>query len=70
MKEYLLLLFVITIVHPICGQVKPAYNGQEDNGAINQEQAQSIYGKSKVLPNGSQIAMAIIKNGKVDFYGV
>jgi len=40
MKEYLLLLFVITIVHPICGQVKPAYNGQEHNGAINQEQAQ------------------------------
>jgi len=70
MKGYILLLFVITIIYPICGQIKPAYNAQENTGTINQEQAQLINEKSKLLPNGAQIAMAIIMNGKVGFYGI
>ncbi len=58
------------MLYAACGQEKSAYDGQKVHGKVNRDQAQLIYEKSKDLPNGAEIAIAMIRNGKVGYYGI
>lgn len=40
------------------------------NNIITKKQSEIIFKKSKVFPNQTQIAIAIIKNGNVSYYGI
>ena len=40
------------------------------NGLITKEQSEIIFERTKIFPNNTQIAVAIIKNGNANYYGL
>ena len=40
------------------------------NGLITKEQSEIIFESTKIFPNNTQIAVAIIKNGNINYYGI
>lgn len=40
------------------------------NGLITKEQSEVIFESAKIFPNNTQIAIAIIKDGKANYYGI
>ncbi|MCK0188730.1 serine hydrolase domain-containing protein [Arenibacter sp. F20364] len=63
-----ILLFLITCG---CGKVKIAVNGQKDyTPYLTEPQSKYIFAESKDFPNNTQLALAMIKDGKAQFYGI
>lgn len=71
MRKYFTIL--ISLIFSACGnsQTRPAINQQNtDQSKITEEQAALIFEKTNAFPNNTQLAIALIKNGQVHFYGV
>lgn len=50
-------------------QTSPAFNGLNSE-ILSQEQMDLIYEKTKLLPDNSQLSIAIVENGKTEYIGV
>lgn len=71
MSKYLSALIGIFISSCLFGQTTAAENGIEvSNNGITKEQSVLIIDKTKSFPNNTQLSIAIIKNGKVNFIGI
>ena len=70
MKKFIFL--IIAVLFLSCEkELKIAANKQNiENGQITKKQSELIFEKSKFFPNDTQLSIAIIDKGKVDFYGV
>lgn len=70
MKKSILLTIFVCLSS--CGkELEIATNNQDiKNGQITKKQSELIFEKIKLLPNNTQISIAIIENGKAHFYGV
>jgi CubicO group peptidase (beta-lactamase class C family) len=71
MRKYLTAL--VGIILPFCsnGQITVAENGIEiSNNRITKEQSQLLFDNTKSFPNNTQLSIALIKNGKINFIGI
>lgn len=69
MKKGVLLSILSFIMTACSGQSKNAEN-ELDSKNISQEQLNFIYQKTKNVPNNTQLSIALIDNGEVNYYGV
>lgn len=71
MKKYLSLILLLLVVCS-CGnsQIKEAVNGQQAKTGLSEKQIELVFEKTKSFPNQTQLSFAVIKDGKVRFYGV
>ena len=71
MKKLFTLIILSFAGNYLIAQEKHAANAQViDKTAISEEESELIYEKSKGFPNNTQIAIAMIDEGEVYFYGV
>lgn len=73
MKNSTFLIFPIVLLFYGCGnsQTKKTVDKQTNpNGNVSRAQSELIFEHSKVFPNQTQLALAIIENGVIKFYGV
>lgn len=71
MKNYLFILVLLFISCKGKSQIKEAINAQdEQKNGLTKEQSDLIFEKVRTFPNQTQIAIAIIDNGKVGYYGI
>src|SRR5688572_7652773 len=65
-------LILLLLVVCSCGnsQIKEAVNSQQTKTALTEKQIDLIAEKVKGFPNQTQLSFAVIKDGKVKFYGV
>lgn len=71
MKNYLLIILLIFTHKNGNSQVIEAIDAQKkQENSITKKQFELIYEKVKTLPNQAQVSIAIIENGKVNFYGI
>jgi CubicO group peptidase (beta-lactamase class C family) len=70
MTKYLTVIIGIILSSCSNGQ-KIAMNGIENtNNGINKQQSELIFNNTKTFPNNTQVSIAIIKNGNIDFTGI
>jgi len=71
MKSYLTALIGLVLSSCSNGQSTIAKNGMEmSTDEITKEQSELIYKNTKSFPKNTQLSIALIKNGKIDFIGV
>ncbi|WP_236977456.1 serine hydrolase domain-containing protein [Membranihabitans maritimus] len=72
MKKIIILIFLLPISFLLIGQPdQPAKHNQLDTfSGISNAQSKLIFEKTKNLPEKSQVAFAIIRNGDISFYGI
>lgn len=71
MKKSVLVIIGVLIFNFVNGQTKIAVNGLDTSkNRISKKQADLIFEKVKVFPNNTEVSLAIIKKGKLSFYGV
>ena len=71
LKIYLTVL--IGLLLSSCSGLKTtiAENGIEvSNNGINKKQSELIFDNTKSFPNNTQLSLALIKNGKIEFIGI
>lgn len=71
MKKYLSAFIGLFLSSCSNGQVKVAANGidYQKNG-IKKEHSELIFENTKTFPNNTELSIALIKNGKIDFIGI
>ncbi|WP_405381960.1 serine hydrolase domain-containing protein [Maribacter sp. LLG6340-A2] len=70
-RKYLTALIGIVLSSCSNGQITVAENGIEIlNSGITKEQSQLLFDNTKSFPNNTQLSIAFIKNGKIDFLGI
>lgn len=71
MKKYLTAFIGLILSSCSNGQTTVAENGIEiSNNGITKEQSELLYDNTKSFPNNTQLSLALIKNGKIDFIGI
>ncbi|TPV35369.1 beta-lactamase family protein [Paucihalobacter ruber] len=71
MKKYVTAFFALVISSCSNGQTTIAENGIEtSNNTINKEQSELLFDNTKSFPNNTQLSIALIKNGEIDFIGI
>lgn len=71
MRKCLITLIGIVLSSCLNGQTTITENGIETTtNGINKEQSKLIFDNTKSLPNKTQLSLALIKNGKIDFIGI
>ena len=71
MIKYLTVTIGVIVSGCSNGQTTTAINGiQNTTKGITQEQSDLIFNNTKTFPNNTQLSIALIKNGEVDFVGV
>ncbi|WP_047245646.1 serine hydrolase domain-containing protein [Maribacter thermophilus] len=69
-KKYVAAFVILLLSSCSNGQTSVAENGiKVINNSINKEQSELIFDNTKSLPNNTQLSIALIKNGKIDFIG-
>lgn len=71
MKKYVILLIGCIISSCSNGQITMAKNGIEitkDN--LNEEQVKLLFNNTKSFPNNTQLAIAVIRKGEINFVGI
>ncbi|MEN3322693.1 serine hydrolase domain-containing protein [Mariniflexile soesokkakense] len=67
----IILIFLTLIVNFSFGQTENIINDLTiKSDVISPSQSEIIFENVKIFPNNTQIAIAIIKNGKINFYGI
>lgn len=70
MKKYLTITLALFITYS-CNKVKVAVNAQKDYAqSITELQSKYIFAETKDFPNNTQLAIAIIMDGRTNFYGI
>tara|TARA_R110002033_G_scaffold95327_2_gene144425 strand:+ start:1951 stop:3072 length:1122 start_codon:yes stop_codon:yes gene_type:complete len=70
-RKYLTALIGIALSSCSNGQTTVAENGIEiSNDGINKKQSELLFDNTKSFPNNTQLSIALIKNGKIDFLGI
>jgi CubicO group peptidase (beta-lactamase class C family) len=70
MYKYLVPI-LISIIACSCTEVKVAVNHQEEyNESITELQSKYIFAETKDFPNNTQLAIAIINDGRANYYGI
>ncbi|MCC1485546.1 serine hydrolase domain-containing protein [Winogradskyella immobilis] len=65
------LIILTFIVNLSFGQTENVINDLTiKNDIISQRQSEIIFEKARIFPNHTQISIAIIKNGKINYYGI
>lgn len=71
MKKYLTVLIGLFLSSCLNGQTTIAKNGIEtSNNQITKEQSKLLFKNIKSFPNNTQLSLALIKKGKIDFIGI
>lgn len=71
MKKYLTTLIGFILSSCSNEQTTLAKNGIEtSNNRINKVQSELLFDNTKSFPNNTQLSIALIKNGKIDFIGI
>jgi len=71
MRKYLTALIGLILSSCSNGQTTVAENGIEiSNYGITEKQSELLFENTKSFPNNTQLAVALIKNGKIDFIGI
>ncbi len=70
MKKYLLTIILLSIYGCASSPITPAKNNlSDDNNVTTQEQRNLIFNGLKTLPNNTEVAIALIENGEVGYFG-
>ena len=71
MKKYLTALVGLLLSSCSNPQTTIAENGIEvSNNGINKKQSELIFDNTKSFPNNTQLSLALIRNGEIDFIGI
>ena len=71
MKKYLTALVGLLLSSCSNPQTTIAENGIEvSNNGINKKQSKLIFDNTKSFPNNTQLSLALIKNGEIEFIGI
>lgn len=71
LKKYVIALVGLILSGCVNGQTTNAVNGIEiSDKAINKEQGELLFDYTRSFPNNTQLSLALIKNGEVDFIGI
>lgn len=69
MKKKLIALIAFALSNLSCGQTTIPENGIGTSN-MTIEQSELLYENNKSFPNNTQLSLALIKNGKIDFIGI
>ncbi|WP_190811681.1 serine hydrolase [Flagellimonas sp. S3867] len=71
MKNYFFTLIILLTFNIGNGQIQEVVNDQVEHGnGLTKKQSDLIFEKVKAFPNKAQISIAIISNGKANYFGI